>query len=376
MPLLGRVGHAERMRVRLRYTILYGVLFLISGVGLLGLTAAFGFKDTTHVPTDGYVPAGEQIAQLRQQLAESSHDQTRRLYFGAIAALGIMLLVSLLLGRAAAGRVLRPLRTLTAATRRITADNLHERLAVPGPADEVKALADTIDDLLERLEESFAAQRRFVANASHELRTPLATIRASLDVAMAKPGPVPEHTAVLTARVRAELDQVDRLLEGFLVLTRAQHGALDDREPVLWAPLVQSALRARSAEIKDKDLQVYASDPAGAGTVGNRVLLARMVENVITNAVLHNVDGGWLRVLPGPSSLVVESSGPVLDAAEVARLGRPFQRLGTDRTGTGSGLGLSIVGAVASAHGGSLALVARDGGGLRVEIALPAVVPA
>jgi len=181
---------------------------------------------------------------------------------------------------------------------------------------------------------------------------------------------------VLADRVRAELDQVDRLLEGFLLLTRAQHGALDDRAPVPWAPLVDSALRARSAEIKDKDLQVYASTTAAAGTVGNRVLLSRMVENVVANAVVHNVDGGWIRVLSGPSSLVVESSGPVLDPAQVAGLGRPFQRLGAARTGPGAGLGLSIVAAVAAAHGGSLTLAARDGGGLRVEIALPAPVPA
>ena len=364
------------MRVRLRYTILYGVLFLISGVGLLGLTAAFGISESVHAPVDGYVSPGEQIARLQQQLAANSHEQTRRLYFAAVAALGIMLIVSLLLGRAAAGRVLRPLRTLTAATRRITADNLHERLAVPGPADEVKALADTIDDLLERLEESFAAQRRFVANASHELRTPLATIRASLDVAMAKPGPVPEATAVLADRVRGELDQVDRLLEGFLLLTRAQHGAHDDRAPISLAALDDAALLARSTEIKDKDLQVYASSSPDAGLVGNRVLLARMVENVITNAVVHNVDGGWIRVESGPSRLVVQSSGPVLDPAQVAGLGRPFQRLGTDRTGSGTGLGLSIVAAVAAAHGGSLALTARDEGGLHVEVALPAAVPA
>ena len=368
------------MRARARYTILYGVLFLISGVGLLGLTAAFGVRESTRVPTDADAAAAQQIAQLQRQLAAASHEQTRRFYFAAVAALAIMLIVSLMLGRAAAGRVLRPLRTLTAATRRITADNLHERLAVPGPADEVKALADTIDDLLERLEEAFAAQRRFVANASHELRTPLATIRASLDVAMAKPGPVPDRTAVLADRVRAELDQVDRLLEGFLVLTRAQHGALDDRAPVSLAALVDAALRSRSAEIKDKDLQVYASSdahpPSDAGAVGNGVLLARMVENVITNAVVHNVDGGWLRAVSGPSTLLVESSGPVLDPAQVAALGRPFQRLGTDRTGSGTGLGLSIVAAVTAAHGGSLTLAARDEGGLRVEIALPAPVPA
>ena len=234
IPLLGRAGHAGRMRVRWRYTILYGVLFLVSGVGLLGLTAAFGIRQSSPVSPGGQTTA-DQFARLHEEMAAAAQEQTRRLYFAAVAALAIMLMVSLVLGRAAAGRVLRPLRTLTAATRRITADNLHERLAVRGPSDEVKALADTIDDLLERLEESFAAQRRFVANASHELRTPLATIRASLDVAMAKPGPVPEPTVVLADRVRAELDQVDRLLEGFLLLTRAQHGVPAPATAWAWA---------------------------------------------------------------------------------------------------------------------------------------------
>ena len=145
---------------------------------------------------------------------------------GSVVALAIMAVVSVVLGWFAAHRVLRPLRRMTAATRRISADNLHERLAVPGPADEVKDLADTIDGLLERLEGAFAAQRRFVANASHELRTPLATMRASLDVAKAKPEPAPPQTTALAARLRTELDQVDRLLEGLLVLARAQHGDL------------------------------------------------------------------------------------------------------------------------------------------------------
>ena len=141
-----------------------------------------------------------------------------------------MTVVSAVLGWIVAGRVLRPLRQITAATRRISADNLHERLAMPGPGDELKDLADTIDGLLERLEGAFAAQRRFVANASHELRTPLATMRASLDVAVAKPEPVPAQTVALAGRLRTELDRVDRLLEGFLVLARAQHGDLPGRD--------------------------------------------------------------------------------------------------------------------------------------------------
>jgi signal transduction histidine kinase len=297
----------------------------------------------------------------------------RQLLFGVVIRLIVMLLLSLPLGSALAGRVLRPLRLITAATRRISADNLHERLAVRGPADEVKALADTIDELLARLEESFAAQRRFVADASHELRTPLATMRASLDVAMAKPGPVPEATTVLAGRIGAELDRMEELIEGFLLLARAQHGALDDREAVSLTALAADALRAQ-----ETDLGVYADLAADVVIRGNPVLLARLAGNVIDNAVRHNVPGGWVRVLVAESGeralLTVESSGAVLDPAQVERLGRPFQRIGADRTGGGTGLGLSIVAAVAAAHGGSLTLSARPEGGLTLVVDLPVAV--
>jgi len=286
-------------------------------------------------------------------------------------ALAVMLVVALVLGRVAAGRVLRPLRRLTTATRRISADNLHERLAVRGPADEVKALADTIDELLGRLEESFAAQRRFVADASHELRTPLATIRATLDVAVAKPGPVPESTVQLAGRVRAQLDEADTLLEGLLVLARAQHGALDDRDEVSLTALAAGAL----ASSPPRSLTVHRDLGEEVLTRGNPVLLARLAGNVIDNAIRHNVPGGWVRVAVtgsgGRARLTVESSGPVLDPAQVSRLGRPFQRLGAARTGGGTGLGLSIVAAVAAAHGGTVELAARDDGGLRVDVELP-----
>jgi signal transduction histidine kinase len=291
-----------------------------------------------------------------------------------------MAAVSVLLGKAVAGRVLRPLRTITAATQLISAENLHQRLAVPGPADEVKDLADTIDGLLERLEASFAAQRLFVANASHELRTPLATMRASLDVAAAKPGPAPPEVIALSGRLRAELDRVDRLLESFLVLARAQHGALGDRAPVSLVKLVSEAVAARAADIAARHLSVDAGANDShdtAWTEGSPTLLARMADNLIDNAIAHNQDGGWIRVETGTghatAQLVVETGGPMLDQELVARLAQPFQRLADDRTGseTGSGLGLSIVAAVAGAHGGRLDMAARPEGGLRATVSLP-----
>jgi hypothetical protein len=189
---------------------------------------------------------------------------------------------------------------------------------------------------------------------------------------MAKPL-VTAETTVLADRIRAELDRVDRLLEGFLVLARAQHGALDDRSAVSLGALAAEALRASNT-----DLEVYADLAADVVTRGNPVLLARLVGNVIDNAIRHNVPGGWVRVsvsdLSSQARLVVQSSGPVLDPAQVARLGRPFQRIGADRTGAGLGLGLSIVAAVASAHGGSVSLTALPAGGLTVTVDLPLAV--
>ncbi|GAA4562549.1 ATP-binding protein [Planotetraspora kaengkrachanensis] len=372
--------------MRQRFTALYGVLFLLSAVGLLAITnvVSLGSRISAHEgdPATGarltLENAQQQIALLQSRLSEMEALQSRRLLAGSVIALAVMVVVSFVLGRVVAGRVLRPLRTITAATRRISADNLHERLAVPGPADEVKDLADTIDGLLERLEGSFAAQRRFVADASHELRTPLTTMRASLDVAVAKPDPVPAQTIALADRVRAELDQVDRLLDGLLTLARTQHGALSDRATVSLGRVVAAALDGRAADIADKALTVHADEvDDGAWTRGSRTLLSRMVGNVIDNAIVHNQRGGWIRVAAtadrDTARLIVETGGDVLDQEQVALLTRPFQRLGTDRTGSddGSGLGLSIVSAVAAAHGGGLDLRARPEGGLRVAVSLP-----
>ncbi|MFF0869634.1 sensor histidine kinase [Nonomuraea sp. NPDC003560] len=372
--------------VRLRFTLLYGGLFLASGAGLLVLVNLVGMPLSRTVPVPGRPGGGpapaaaeEYIALLQAQLADVHATQSRQLLAGSVLALAVMAVVSIVLGRVVAGRVLRPLRTITAATRRVSADNLHERLAVPGPADEVKDLADTIDGLLARLEGAFAAQRRFVADASHELRTPLATMRARLDVAVAKPEPVPDQTLALADRLRTDLDQVDRLLEGLLALARAQHGSLPDAAAITLGDLVRHTLDARAADLAARRLTLDDEGVAeGVRTRGSVALVTRMVHNLVDNAIVHNQDGGWIRVEAAADGrwarLVVESGGDRLDPGQVARLARPFQRLGADRTGSadGSGLGLSIVAAVAQAHGGGLDLAARPEGGLRATVRLPA----
>ena len=295
-------------------------------------------------------------------------------------ALAVMAALSVALGWVVAGRVLSPLRTITARTRRISEQSLHERLALRGPRDELRQLADTIDELLARLEAAFDAQRRFVANASHELRTPLAMMRTRLDVAVAKPEGVPPQTQALDAGLRKDLDRAEALLESFLALARAQHGTLTDRTIVSLDQIVTDALATRHDQIAEQQLEVRTA-LGPVGVAGSETLLARMVENVIENSVRHNQPHGFINIAcentGGAARLVVESGGPVLDEHSVAQLAQPFRRLGAERTGSqnGHGLGLSIVAAVADAHGGALELHARPQGGLRVQITLPAATP-
>jgi signal transduction histidine kinase len=373
-----------RRTVRLRLTLLYSSLFLASGVGLLAITYVLVAQQITgpfslHV-SGGTPPPGtpsragtNPVAQLLR--AQAAADLHQFLVQSGIA-LAIMVVVAIALGWVVAGRILRPLQTMTATTRQISEENLHERLALPGPPDELKDLGDTIDGLLARLETAFDGQRRFVANAAHELRTPLTMMRTSLDVAVGKPGPVPPEVNVLAGKLREGLDQADRLVESFLALARAQQGTLTNLESVSLPQLVSAALAVRSDAIADSGLGVWQT-MGDADVIGSETLLARMVENIIDNAIRHNTPGGFIGVATEVDGtvarLVVESGGPLLDERKVQELGRPFQRLGADRTASdrGIGLGLSIVAAIAAAHGGSLGLHARPEGGLRVVITLP-----
>ncbi|HEY2689896.1 MAG TPA: HAMP domain-containing sensor histidine kinase [Streptosporangiaceae bacterium] len=382
--------------LRWRLTALYGVLFFLSGAVLLAISGGYAINRSSSMAAAraaAPAPASEAarlaeanatIRQLRHELAAQAGSSqsafSRDLLLASVIALGFMTLGSLLMGWVLAGRALRPVRQMTAAAQQISAQNLNERLAVVGPEDELKQLGDTIDGLLERLEAAFTAQRRFVANASHELRTPLATIRASLDVAVAKPEGAPPQTVALAARVRAELDRIDGLLEAFLVLARAQHRNLPGYAVLPLDYIVGAALADQRAAIKIRNLTVQDSTgPGGAWVRGSQALLSRLVENLIGNAVGHNEDGGWVRITAqteaGRARLVVENGGQVLDQRQVDELSQPFRRLDADRIGTdqGSGLGLSIVAAIAEAHDGRLDLQARPGGGLRASVDLPAV---
>jgi hypothetical protein len=303
--------------------------------------------------------------------------ELHRLLIESGIALALMAVVSIGLGWLVAGRVLRPLRAMTVTARQISEESLDERLAVHGPADELKDLGDTIDGLLARLETAFEAQRRFVANASHELRTPLAMMRTSLDVALGKPSPVPAEVTVLAGKLEEGLDQADKLLEGLLLLARAQQGGVGEITEVSLRSLVAEALDADRAEIVRRGLVVDDGTVEGDVT-GNETLLARLVANVVDNAVRHNVPGGRVHISSefrgARARLFVESDGAVIPQEEAQHLGQPFYRLGAERVANndGTGLGLSIVRAIASGHSGSLQLQARPEGGLRVVVELPA----
>jgi signal transduction histidine kinase len=381
--------HLPRRTIRLRLALLYGGVFFVSGAVLLALI--YGGVAHTHGAYSQALPApiierhivgvGPAGAGPPPGVKVSVVDSNQRnvdlrvLAFASLIALALMAAVSMGLGWLIAGRVLRPLRTITTAAREISATNLHQRLALEGPDDEFKELGDTFDELLARLEASFQSQRQFVANASHELRTPLARLKTLVQVALADPDATPESLRAAHERVLAAERQLEGLIEALLSLASSERG-FHHRESVDLAAVMDQVLAIRRPEIERRHLQLHTTlDPARAE--GSTQLLERMAENLIDNAIRHNTSPGQIDVRTstktGQTILSVANSGAVISPAELDRLGRPFQRLGTDRVdqGDGHGLGLSIVHAVATAHGATISLRARPQGGLDIEVRFP-----
>jgi signal transduction histidine kinase len=286
-----------------------------------------------------------------------------------------MAVISIALGWVVAGRVLRPLRTITTAVRDISATNLHERLALAGPDDELKELGDTFNALLTRLDESFQAQRRFVANASHELRTPLARQRALGQVAIDDPDATPETLRAAHERVLAAGVQQERLIDALLTLARGQTG-IDRHDRFDIADITDRVLTERRAEATVREVDVRSTIPS-ARACGDPRLVERLVANLVDNAIRHNLARGHLTVATedrdGRAVLIVANTGPVIAASAVDQLFTPFRRLSADRTasGHGVGLGLSIVRAIADAHAATVTTRARHAGGLQIEVAFP-----
>jgi signal transduction histidine kinase len=308
----------------------------------------------------------------RQQQISDLH----QLEIESAIALAIMAIISALLGWYIAGRVLRPLRTITATAQEISEANLHRRLDLPGPRDELRTLADTIDNLLARLESAFEAQRRFVANASHELRTPLTAVRALLEMVISDPRATVQTFRETCREALEESEQQEQLIDALLALAQGQRG-LDHRELTDLATITDEAIKGIASEADERHLHVDLTlEPATVS--GDRRLIARLVSNLLQNAVHYNVPGGDVHVHVGAlgdrALLTIANTGPDVPPDEVERLLQPFQRLTPDRLGhrDGFGLGLSIVAAIAAAHDARLDVRPGEHGGLHVQVSFPA----
>jgi signal transduction histidine kinase len=312
---------------------------------------------------------GELVHEVSASITDSTLHHLLVLY---VISLVVITAVAVITGWLLAGRALAPLREITATARRVSGENLGERIALHGPDDELKELADTFDGMLARLDGAFASQRHFVANASHELRTPLAIMRTEVDVALADPGASVGELRAMGEAIRETVDRCERLIASLLLLARSE-ATTGHEEPVDIAALagdVITDLRARAQEVQVR----LRSSLEPAWVDGDLGLLERLLANLLDNALHYNEPGGAVavttRVVGATVRLVVANGGPRLDPAEVAGLTEPFRRL--DRSVTGFGLGLSIVRSIAAAHHGTATLGARSAGGLEVMIELPA----
>jgi signal transduction histidine kinase len=384
-----------RRTARLRLTVLYGALFLACGAALLaityGLVRASVARDLPQAVTypqgrehkrpPGAPATPSNLIQIpngpvrQAALKQKQIDLNHQLIWSA-AALALMALVSVVLGYYVAGRVLRPVRTITRTARAISARNLDERLALDGPNDEFKELGDTLDDLFSRLQAAFESQRHFVVNASHELRTPLTVERSLLQVALADPNPTIESLLSACQNALNASEQQQHLIERLLTLASSE-GGLDHQEPVDLADIAAEVMLTPWTDVDRLHLDVKTTLHA-APTEGDPRLLERLISNLIENAIRHNTRGGDIQVATGTrrqrAYLSITNTGPVIPPDELQRLFQPFQRLNGARTRhkEGHGLGLSIVHAIATAHAATLTADARPDGGLAVEVSLSA----
>jgi signal transduction histidine kinase len=384
LPGIRRLGaRLLHPSIRLRFTLLYSGLFLACGLGLLAITYLLLSRTYTGaffvVPQPSgssevarAAPNGAGAQAVAQVLAQKALHQLP-VRFGI--ALAIMTALSVFLAWRLAGRVLRPLSAMTETAGEISASSLDRRLALQGPDDEVKRLAEAFDALLARLETSFVAQRRFVANASHELRTPLTYERTLLEVALADPDPSAESLREVCEQLLVSEGRQERLIDALLTLARGQAG-LQKKELLDLSTLSGVVLITRGEEVESRGLDV-ASALAPAPAVGDPRLVERLIANLVDNALRHNVDHGSVEVatttVDGQALLSVANTGPAVSSADLEQLFEPFRTAGVDRTrlDDGHGLGLSIVHSIADAHGATVEVEPRNEGGLRVKVRFP-----
>lgn len=385
--------HLPSRRAGVRLTLLYGTLFVASGAVLLALTyllvARFPGDRLLVDGTDpgagvgrtgGGLPgaqtaarSGDVIGRLQEQAVSQHADQLRQVLVQSGVALAVMLAVSAVLGRLVARRALRPLRAMTGTIRRISAYTLHERLAVQGPADELKEFADTVDRLLGRLEAALDSHRRFVADAAHELRTPVTLGHALLEETLVDRDATAETFRANSERLLALSEQQARLLESLLALA-GSHRGLAQREALDLAAVVEWALHVSRPEIERRGLRVE-TVIGPAPVLGDQALVQRLVSGLVDNAVGHNVPGGRVEITTGDRDgravVSVANTGDRMAPEQVDRLFEPFRRTGRTGGDGRPGLGLSIVHAIALAHDAVISARARPEGGLAVEVAFP-----
>ena len=402
---LAQAARVRRRTVRLRLTLLYSALFLLSAIVLLTITNVLVRNATKHstivvnstppgvtlparvsspatTASAGTVPQGALSGQpiagsadLKARLEQQYRDEMRQLLDYSELALAGMAVISIVLGWWLAGRVLRPLRVMTSSVKEISATNLGARLALDGPDDELKDLGQTFNGPLERLKNSFDSQRRFIANASHELRTPLARQRTIAQVALADPNATEQSLRTAHERVLASGAQQERLIEALLTLARGE--AELERPQIIDLSLIADSVLLHPPPHFDPQCLSVVSSIRPALLSGDPALIERLVSNLFDNAIRHNLPDGHIQVTTeqqrGRAILAVSNTGPLVPPSEVNRLFQPFQQMSPERTTSkdGVGLGLSIVSAIAATHGATLDATAQPEGGLRVEVTFP-----
>jgi signal transduction histidine kinase len=381
------------LSARSRLTLLYTALFTLGGTTLVLITYLL-VANTLHPTATPRIPASVQRA-LEQCLqaartgragvmqkcaavyangvqagaaAQRSTTLAHLLTYSLLSLAGATLLAAAA-GWIAAGRIFRPVHRLTAAARAASEQNLTQRIALQGPRDELRELADTFDTMLERLDRAFTSQRQFIANASHELRTPLTVMRTAMDVVLAKPEPTRGELVSMAAEIRQAVAHCERLIEALLVLAR------NDQARTLTDPLDLAAVAEDALEGRSANGITMTATLGEAPVTGDGVLLERLVANLLDNAERYNIAGGTVTISTSAhnatSVLRVVNTGTVVPADLVERLFLPFTRLDDRTRHDGFGLGLALVSSIAAVHGGTVTATAVPAGGLDIIVRLP-----
>lgn len=360
--------------MRARLTLVYTGLFLVTSTTVLTVVNLLLKNMLEHqvagtashalpgVPPDAAPGSGNYYATDVNRLPDVV---LRYQWTVTTITIAVLTVVSVAAGWWLAGRLLRPLRHITATAHRLSLSNLHERIALTGPHDELRDLADTFDAMLGRLERSVDSQRRFIANAAHELRTPLATQRAAIQIGL--DDRLPEHLIQVRQKLLTANQRTEQLIDSLLLLAQAEHG-LDTTQPVV---LDQLTRQAADETLPNGVLVILDTRPVTVP--GDPVLLHRLLTNLLHNAVKYNHPGGTVHIdVAGTGTLTVRNTGPHVPPERITELFQPFRRLHTrTRTTDGAGLGLSIVASIAQAHHASLDAQPNPGGGLELTVRFP-----